>query len=147
MENEDKMRKVWFGFWHNAVFLREGCSVSLVFNEVIQLGVDLRKSRTFCSRQGQLRSDLIAQGFVQSALETLQGRRMHNLTGHIPLLGCPQGEKVILHIQSEPLVQFAVSHPPDVHCSEELTNFLIVTGRLPLGPPKPSPLQAKYSVF
>lgn len=128
MENEDKMTKVWFGFWCNVVFLREGCGLPLFFNKVIQLGVDLRKSLTFCSRQGQLRSDLIAHGFVQSALETLQGWRLHNLAGHIPLLGCPQGEKVILHIQSEPLFQFVVSHPPDVHCCEELLSNLLMEG-------------------
>lgn len=63
----------------------------------VRKGPQKVSSPTFCSRQGHLRSDQIAQGFMQLGLETLQGWRLHNFPGHIPLPGCAQGEKVFLH--------------------------------------------------
>lgn len=45
----------------------------------------------------------VAQGFILFGLENLQGLQV--LSGQpAPLLGCPQGEKVFLSIQSESLL-------------------------------------------
>lgn len=44
----------------------------------------------------------IAEGVAQSGLENLQGPRVQNLSPQpAPLLGCPQGKKVLPNIHQE----------------------------------------------
>lgn len=52
-----------------------------------------------------MKSDHVAQGFIQSSLENLQGGGQQNpYRISVLCLECPHGEKVSPYMQSEPLV-------------------------------------------
>lgn len=63
-----------------------------------------------------VRSDQVAQDFIQLGLENLQGRRLDSLSGQpIPLFECPHGERICPYILSETLAFYFVpiaSRPP-----------------------------------
>jgi len=58
-------------------------------------------------------------------LETLQGRRLHSLAGQpIPLLGCPQGEKLLL-VSALYLSSFYIYPLSAIHLWKEYWLYLL----------------------
>lgn len=85
----------------------------------IQVGRDVERSLVQPPAQSRVTCE-IAQVFVQAALESLQQRSLHSLSGWPPPLpACPHEEKVAPYIQPEPLLfqlSAIVSHPARHHC-------------------------------
>lgn len=84
-----------------------------------------------------LRSDVVAWGFVQPGLKSLQGWRSQGLSGQpVPLLGRCHGENIASHMQAEHLLsQFMPVVPllPVRHNFEEPVSVSLLTSLQALG--------------
>lgn len=84
-----------------------------------------------------MRSDTVAQGFVQLSLENLQGGKPQSLFGqHVPLPGCLHSENITSHMQPEHLLSWfmpIVPLPPISHSCEKPVSVSLITFLQALG--------------